>query len=119
MNLLIVRFRALSADAIREANCVIDCCVVNVSNGNPMYWLYRLVAEGINRIQGQSAEQLGLQGLNRYFQYFDGKPYWRAPAGNTFWEPPSGAVRRFLPSGNWAWDVNGTHYRDTPGYEDL
>ncbi|KAK2792690.1 hypothetical protein FQN50_010037 [Emmonsiellopsis sp. PD_5] len=118
VNLLIVRFQAASIDEIRQETCGVSCSLIDCKNGNPIYWLYRVAAEGVRRIQGQTAGAVSLGGSTRHFEYYNGKPFWVTPDGTPHgaksFDHPGNAVRRLANSGQWVWQFNGQIIIDTP-----
>ncbi|KAF7870609.1 hypothetical protein EAF04_004353 [Stromatinia cepivora] len=107
--LLITRFRATNGvDDIRNGNCYVDCFFVSKESNDIPYWIDRLIAEGLNRLRAERAQPLNLDGYDRYFQYYDGKPYWEHPAG----------YKRHFVNGEYRWYLNNANKAlDTPKLE--
>ncbi|KAL2255464.1 hypothetical protein VTK26DRAFT_3346 [Humicola hyalothermophila] len=94
--LLLLQFRAINAEDIREPDCAVDCWVLPRASSNiPLrYALYVLLAQGFRRYQGACAAQaLSVGGLTPRFRlFYNGLPVWRAEDRNLL-EHPGGYQR--------------------------
>ncbi|KAH7465221.1 hypothetical protein FOMA001_g17346 [Fusarium oxysporum f. sp. matthiolae] len=78
--LILLQFRAFRLDDIKEESCKIDCWVfpVKTSSCSLRYALYRLLAQGWRRCQGELAPACTIGGLQPYArEFFTGLPIWR------------------------------------------
>lgn len=95
--LLMLQFRAKKEADLDDENCPVDCWVIRrVGNGASLRdALYRLLVQGIRRLQGNRHEASpsvgGLTALTR--QFFDGQPVWRKEGGEETLEHPGGYRR--------------------------
>lgn len=93
-----------------------DIFFIEKDSPNIPYWIDQLVAEGLGRLRAEIAGQLNLGGYERYFRYYDGKPYW-VLGQVTYWEHPDGYIRSFNDE-QWWWTLaNQAPVLDTPKLE--
>ncbi|KAF7877685.1 hypothetical protein EAF04_001356 [Stromatinia cepivora] len=111
--LLVMRFEADSVDDICEENCVADWFFLGKESLDIPYWIDRLIAEGLERLRAELAGRVVLDGYERMFRFYDGKPFW-LNGGDVYWDHPGGYTRRFI-GGEWWWYLGNTaQVRDTP-----
>ncbi len=118
-----LRFRADSRDGILAPNCPIDCWLLANATGTDQtstlkYGLYRLIVEGIRRVEGQIAGELELEGYHRRYEYHSGRPYW--VSGNLIYHDHPGGYERGFDHAHrrWAWYRDGSwHAWDTPSLQ--
>jgi hypothetical protein len=94
-----LQFRAQRAEAIRDANCPVDCWVIPAAGSTCTlrYALYRLLVQGLRRCQGSAAPRLTVGTMTEYRrEFFTGRPVWRHE-GQSSLEHPEGYVRQIDP----------------------
>ncbi|KAK0610025.1 hypothetical protein B0T17DRAFT_593855 [Bombardia bombarda] len=128
MTLLILQFRAVKIDHMRDAKLAVDCWVIpreNEGGTTLRYALYRLLAQGFRRCQGLSAELAEVGGvLPDRREFFSGVPLWLAKdkklerrhpygyyrdvyigSGRLYWAYEDKAITD--QQGSWVWDSVG------------
>jgi hypothetical protein len=138
--LVLVQFRALSAEDIQREDCVVDICVVpREFQGEPnqctaQYALYKLACAGWQRLSTtlgfredrsgtltRARVHLSLDGFTRKYEYWSGKPIWFDNYNRQYLIHPHGYQRVFVyrrgarreAQGFWTWIVGDQQIDDT------
>lgn len=108
-----MRFNARDREHIRRADCIASILYVDTTSTSMPYWIDRLAAEGLERQRSLMAQPVSLDGYDRRFRYYDGKPFWER-GQEVSWDHPRGYIRRFI-NEEWWWYLNGqARVLDTP-----
>ncbi|KAK0640842.1 hypothetical protein B0T16DRAFT_514790 [Cercophora newfieldiana] len=95
--LLLLQFQATREADIADANCRVDCWVIPRENSYITFReaLYRLLVQGLRRLQGNRAQQHPTLGsfTSPLRQFYNGRPAWRTSNGRLSAEPPEGYYR--------------------------